>query len=91
VRAEIAHPVIDRETAEPWQTPCACADGVQGEVARHHAAIDAERHQSDRHDLVHGEIGAGHDGEVLMHEREDQKRKKLRQPRIVVRGKVQHC
>ena len=50
---EIAHPIVDRKTAEPRQMPCACADPVQSEVARHHATIDAQRDEPDRHDVVH--------------------------------------
>src|SRR5205823_12846625 len=84
----VADSVIDGETAQPRRTPCARADGVQGEVARRHAAIDAQRHQSGGHDVVHDDIGADYDGEVLVRERQDQKRKELRQPRKVVRGKV---
>jgi hypothetical protein len=86
---EIAHPIVDRKAAEPRQPPRTCANPVQSEVARDHAAIDAQRHEPDRHDVVHDDIRPEDDGEVLVREWQEQKRKKLRQPRIVVRRKVQ--
>ena len=65
------------------------ANPVQRKVARHHAAVDAQRHEPDRHDVVHDDVGAEDDGEILVREWQEQQRKELRQPRIIVLGKVQ--
>ena len=86
---EIAHPIVDCKAAEPRQMPRACADPVQSKVARHHAAIDAQRHEPDRHDVVDDDIRPEDDGKVLVREWQEQQRKKLRQPRIVVRRQMQ--
>ena len=86
---EIAHSIVDRKAAEPRQTPRTRANPVQSEVARDHAAIDAQHHEPDRHDVVHDDIRPEDDGEVLVREWQEQKRKKLRQPRIIVCRKVQ--
>jgi hypothetical protein len=87
--AEATHALVDRQPVEPRQAPRACSDPVEREVARHHAAIDERHHQSDRHELVHDDIAAEDDCEVLVRERQDPQGQKLRQPRIIVLEKVQ--
>ena len=42
-----------------------------------------------RHYVVDDDIRPENDGEVLVRERQEQQRKKLRQPRIVVRRQMQ--
>ena len=84
-----ADPIVDSEAREPRHVSRARADPVQREIARHHAAVDAQRHQPDRHDVVHDDIGAEDDGDVFMRERQEQQRKKLRKPRKVVVEKMQ--
>src|SRR5207247_1243543 len=55
--------------AEPGYTPCAGANPVQGDVARHHAGVDAQRHEPHGHDVVHHDIRANNDCEIFMRER----------------------
>ena len=78
--AETANPLVDREAIEPRQAPRARADSVQCEVACHHAAIDGGDDQSDRHELVHDDIAAEDDREILVRERQHPQRQELRQP-----------
>ena len=61
--------VIDRKAPEPGHTPCAGANPVQGDVARHHAGVDAQRHEPHGHDVVHHDIRANNDCEIFMRER----------------------
>ena len=84
-----ANPIVDSEAREPWHVSRARADSVQREIARDHAAVDAQRDQPHRHDVVHDNIGAEDDGDVFMREWQNQQRKELRKPRKVVVGKMQ--
>ena len=86
--AEGADSIVDREAREPRQMSRPRADPVQSKVARDHAAIDAQHHEPDRHDVVHDDIGPEDDREVLVRERQEYERKELRQPRKVVLRKV---
>jgi len=84
-----ADPIVDSEAREPWHVSRARPDPVQREIARDHAAVDAQRDQPHRHDVVHNDIGAQDDGDVFMREWQNQQRKELRKPRKVVVGKMQ--
>ena len=86
---ETADPVVDSEAREPRHVSRTRADAVQREIARHHAAVDAQRHQPDRHDVVHNDVGTEDDGDVFVGERQEHQRKKLREPRRVVVEKMQ--
>jgi len=69
---KIADAVIDREAPEPGQAPRAGTDPVQGEVTRYHARVDAQCDEAHRHDVVHDDVRAQNDCEVLMRERQKQ-------------------
>ena len=86
---ETADSVVDSEAREPRHVSRSRADPVQSEIARHHAAVDAQRHQPDRHDVVHNDVGTEDDGDVFVGERQEHQRKKLREPRQVVVEKLQ--
>ena len=61
---------VDRVPPQPGQMARAGADAVKGEIAHHHAAVDAGGDEPDRHEVVHYDVGAEHDGEILVRERQ---------------------
>jgi len=66
---EALNPVIDRMAREPRYPPGTRTDSIEGKIAPHDATVDAQQHQAGRHEIVHHDVAAKHDGDVRVGER----------------------